>query len=73
MNMHKNARLTVRGRERIVLRVESGVDAGDRCGSRRGLSGHGSQVGGFDIVGKVWRDCGIGHPGRISCGSRHPM
>ena len=24
MNMHKNARLTVRGRERIVLRVESG-------------------------------------------------
>ena len=24
MNMHKNARLTVRGRERIVLRVKSG-------------------------------------------------
>ena len=28
------------------------VDAGDRCGSRRGLSGHGSQVGGSISSGR---------------------
>jgi len=27
----------------------------------------------IDIAAKDWWDCRIAHPGRIGCGSRHPM
>ena len=72
MNMHKNARLTVRGRERIVLRVKSGqtletvAEAAGVCPRtvRKWVDRYGRE----GLAGLQ-----IGHPGRISCGSRHPM
>jgi hypothetical protein len=27
----------------------------------------------IDIAAKDWRDCRTAHPGRIGCGSRHPI
>jgi hypothetical protein len=45
MNVHKNARLTPRGRERIVRQVASGQTAGGRCASRRRLPADRSEVG----------------------------
>jgi transposase InsO family protein len=72
MNMHKNARLTPLGRERIVRQVESGQTPGavsETAGvcprtvrkwveryRREGLAGV----------------CKIAHPGRIGCGDRRP-
>jgi hypothetical protein len=44
MNVHKNARLTPRGRERIV-QVESGQTPEARGGSRRRLPADRSEVG----------------------------
>jgi transposase len=66
MNVHKNARLTPRGRERIVLQVETPGAVAQAVGVcprtvRKWLIG---------TVAKAWRDCTIGHPGRIDCGSR---
>src|SRR5262245_28276442 len=63
MNVHKNARLTPRGRERIVRQVESGQtpEAVAQGPFENGLIG---------TVAKAWRDCTIGHHGRIDCGSR---
>jgi hypothetical protein len=46
MNVHKNARLTPRGRERIVRQVEGGQTPGGRRRSRRRLPADRSQVGG---------------------------
>jgi hypothetical protein len=45
MNMHKNARLTPLGRERIVRQVEKRADAGGRQRSRRRLPADSSQAG----------------------------
>lgn len=45
MNMHKNARLTPHGRERIVRQVESQADTAGRCAGRRRLPADHSQVG----------------------------
>ncbi len=42
MNMHKNARLTPRGRERIVRQVESGQTPEAVSESRRRLPADGS-------------------------------
>jgi hypothetical protein len=51
--MHKNARLTPRGRERIVRQGESTADAGGRRRNRRRLPAAAR------IVAKDWRDCRI--------------
>jgi len=72
MNMHKNARLTPRGRGAHCTAGRERTDAGGRCRSRRHLPADGSQVGLIDIVGKDWRDCRIAHPGRIGCTVRRP-
>jgi hypothetical protein len=45
MNVHKNARLTPLGRERIVRAGRERADAGGRRRSRRRLPADGSQVG----------------------------
>ena len=45
MNVHKNARLTPLGRERIVRQVESGQTPEAVARSRRRLPADGSQVG----------------------------
>ena len=64
MNVHKNARLTPLGRERIVRQVASGQTpeaVAEAQASARGQFASGSIV----IVAKDWRDCRIAHPGRI--------
>jgi len=71
MNMHKNARLTPRGRERIVRQVASGQTpeaVAEAAASARGRFASGL----IDIVGKDWRGCRIAHPGRIGCTVQRP-
>jgi hypothetical protein len=65
MNMHKNARLTPRGRERIVRQVESGLTWEVSEAAR------GRFVSGLSVIAvKDWQGCRIAHPGRINCPSR---
>ncbi len=69
MNMHKNARLTPLGRERIVRQVESGQTpeaVSKPQASVRGRFASGLSV----IVAMDWQGCKIAHPGRIGCGDR---
>ena len=69
MNVHKNARLTPRGRERIVRQVASGQTpeaVAEAAGSARARF-----ASGLSAIGtRVWRDYRIAHPGRIGCTSR---
>jgi hypothetical protein len=60
MNVHKNARLTPRGRGRFTAGRER-ADAGGRRGSRRRLP---AEFGGglIDIAVRDWRSCRIAHP-----------
>ena len=68
--MHKNARLTPRGRDRIVRRVESGQTL-EAVAEKPQTSARGRLASGLiDIVAKDWRDCRIAHPGRIGCAGR---
>jgi FixJ family two-component response regulator len=71
MNMHKNARLTPRGRERIVRLVASGQTP-EAVAEAAGICPRTVPSGLIDIVGKDWRDCRIAHPGRIGCTVRRP-
>ena len=70
MNMHKNARLTPRGRERIVRQVASGQTP-EAVAEAVGICPRTVRKW-VDIVGKDWRDCRIAHPGRIGCTVRRP-
>jgi FixJ family two-component response regulator len=71
MNMHKNARLTPRGRERIVRQVASGQTP-EVVAEAAGICPRTVRKWLIDIVGKDWRDCRIAHPGRIGCTVRRP-
>jgi hypothetical protein len=64
MNVHKNARLAPRGRERIVRQV--GVGRCRRPSSKPQASARGRFASGLiDFAEKAWQDCKIAHPGRI--------
>ena len=54
MNIHKNARLTPLGRERMVRQVLERADAEGRRTSRRRLPAHGAQMGGALSTPKAW-------------------
>ena len=65
MNVHKNARLTPRGRERIVQQVESG-QAPEAVAKATQACARGPFVSGLSaIAAKDQRDCRIAPPGRI--------
>ena len=69
MNMHKNARLTPRGRERIVRLVASGQTP--EAVAKPQASARGPFANGLiGIAAKAWRDCRTGRPGRIGCANR---
>ena len=66
MNVHKNARLTPHGRERIVRQVESGQTlkaVGEAAASARGPFANGFA----DIAARVWLDYAIAVRGPIGC------
>jgi hypothetical protein len=69
MNIHKNARLTPLGRERIVRQVESGQTPA-AVSETAGVCPRTVRGGLSVIVAKDWRGCKIAHPGRIGCGDR---
>ena len=61
MNIHKNARLTPYGQERIVRQVESGQTpkaVSEAAGVARGRFASGLS----DIAAKAWQGCGIALP-----------
>ena len=68
MNMHKNARLTPLGRERIVRQVENGQTP-EAVSETVGVCPRTVRkwVG---LVAKDWQGCKIAHPGRIGFGDR---
>jgi DNA-binding NarL/FixJ family response regulator len=68
MDVHKNARLTPRGRERIVLQVESGQTP-EAVAQAVGVCPRTVRKWVDSVPAKAWRDCTIGHPGRVDCGS----
>jgi hypothetical protein len=69
MNVHKNARLTPRGRERIVRQVESG-QAPKPVAEAAGVCPRTVRKGLIDTAVKDWQACRIAHPGRIGCADR---
>jgi hypothetical protein len=66
MNVHNNARLTPRGRERIVRMVESGHRKPQA--SARGPFGSGL----IDLTVKNWRGCRIARPRHIGFVCQYP-
>jgi transposase-like protein len=66
MNMHKNARLTPRGRERIVRQVESGQTP-EAVAEAAGVCPRTVRKWVDRYRREGWRDCRIAHPGRIGC------
>ena len=69
MNVHKNARLTPRGRGRIVGQVASGQTP-EAVAEAAGVCPRTVRKWLTDIVVKDWRDCRIAHPGRTGCTGR---
>jgi hypothetical protein len=64
MHVHKNARLTQRGRERIVRQVASGQTP-EAVAEPPGVCSRTFGSGLIDIDVKDWAGCRIAHPGRI--------
>ena len=71
MNMHKNARLTPRGRERIVRQVESGQTP-EAVSETAGVCPRTVRKWVERYRCEGWQGCKIAHPGRIGCGGRRP-
>jgi hypothetical protein len=63
MNVHKNARLTPRGRERIVRQVESGQTP-EAVAEAVGVCPRTFGSGSTDIAAKGWQVCRIAPRGR---------
>src|SRR5262245_7442720 len=69
MNVHKNARLTPRGRERIVRQVESG-QAPKAVAETAGVCPRTVRKWVDRYAVKDWQACRIAHPGRVGCADR---
>ena len=72
MNVHKNARLTPIGRERLVRLVESGQTP-KAVSEAAGVCPRTVVNGLIATIAKVWRDCEIAARGRIVCAGRRRM
>ena len=70
MNVHKNARLTPRGREILISRLERGEHPVD-VATAMGVSVKPLTSGGGAIAQRVLPDWRTGHPGRTSVPTKH--
>ena len=70
MNVHKNARLTPRGRERIVELVASGQTP-KAVSEAVGVCPRTVRNGSIAIAEKAWQGCRIAPPGHIGCADQH--
>ena len=69
MNVHKNARLTPLGRERIVRQLESGQTP-EAVAEAAGVCPRTVRKWVDRYRREDWRDCRIAHPGRAGCVGR---